>query len=185
MKFGRALVIVDVQAEYMKSAFNGTETIQVLTGLRDRAVSAGVPVVQIQHREPGFGPELPGWALAIPPDRSEQTLIKEAPDAFVGTGLAELLRAEGADTLVIGGFSTEYCVDSTVRAALSNAFDVVVPGDGHTTAATGGVLPPEQVIAHHNHVFPGLATADRCCRVVPADRIELGTGPAARAGQRR
>lgn len=173
MQFGAALVIVDVQAEYVESAFNGAATVRVLTGLRDRAMRAGVPVVQIQHREPGFGPGLPGWELAIPPTRSERVLVKDAPDAFLGTGLAELLRAENAGTVVIGGFSTEYCVDSTVRAALSGAFDVIVPADGHTTGATGGVLPPAQVIAHHNHVFPGLSAAARC-RVVPAAEIDLG-----------
>lgn len=183
MEFGRALVIVDVQLEYVESAFNGTGTVQTLTDLRDRAVAAGVPVVQIQHREPDFGPGRPGWELAIPPARSERVLVKDESDAFDGTGLAELLRADGASTLVIGGFSTEYCVDSTVRSALGRDFDVLVPGDGHTTAATGGVLPPDQVIAHHNHVFAGLAAAR--CRVVPASRIDLGTGPTVRAGQRR
>ncbi|MGW0890721.1 isochorismatase family protein [Saccharopolyspora sp. NPDC002578] len=173
MQFGGALVIVDLQVEYVESAFNGAATVQVLTGLRDRAVRAGAPVVQIQHREPGFGPDRPGWELAIPPTRSERVLVKDTPDAFVGTGLDELLRAEGASTLVIGGFSTEYCVDSTVRAALSGAFDVLVPGDGHTTAATGGVLPPDRVVAHHNHVFPGLSAAARC-HVALAAEIDFG-----------
>ncbi|MFR9730626.1 isochorismatase family protein [Saccharopolyspora sp. MS10] len=175
---------MDVQIEYMATAAGGTGTVRTLTALRDRALASGVPVVQIQHREPGFGPERAGWALAIPPTGSERVLVKEAPDSFLGTGLAELLRAEGVRTLVIGGFSTEYCVDSTVRSALSEPFDVLVPDDGHTTATTGGVLPPEDIIAHHNHVFAGLSARARC-RVVPAARISFGTGSAARAGQHR
>jgi nicotinamidase/pyrazinamidase len=47
--------------------------------------------------------------------------------AFGGTGLAELLRARGVTTLVVGGLATDYCVRASALDALAAGFAVVVP----------------------------------------------------------
>ncbi|AXF12927.1 isochorismatase (plasmid) [Paraburkholderia graminis] len=65
----------------------------------------------------------------VVPDSGDQVVWKQRYSAFVGTGFEHLLRAQGVDTLVICGLTTECCVDSTVRDAFQRDWLVVVAGD--------------------------------------------------------
>lgn len=59
---------------------------------------------------------------------------KKGLDAFPGTDLEELLVAHGIRTVVLGGFLTNCCVESTMRTAYEKGFNVVTLTD--CTAAT-------------------------------------------------
>ena len=61
---------------------------------------------------------------------------------------------------------TEFCVDTTVRAASSRGFDVVLVADGHTTGDTA--LSAAQIIAHHNATLANLAQVGHPVRVLTA-----------------
>jgi biuret amidohydrolase len=50
--------------------------------------------------------------------------------SFAGTQLQEELQKRGVDTLVVVGFTTECCVDCTVRDAFHRNFNVFVVADG-------------------------------------------------------
>ncbi len=63
------------------------------------------------------------------PRDGETVVWKRRYNAFHGTDLAERLRAAGIDTLAVCGFTTECCVDSTVRDAFHQDFSVFVVGD--------------------------------------------------------
>lgn len=65
----------------------------------------------------------------VVPEAGDQIVWKQRYSAFVGTGFENLLRAQGIDTLVICGLTTECCVDSTVRDAFQRDWLVVVAGD--------------------------------------------------------
>jgi nicotinamidase/pyrazinamidase len=65
----------------------------------------------------------------------------EGYSGFEGTGLAEVLRARGVDTVDVAGLALDYCVRATALDAKAAGFDVVVhrgatravevaPGDG-------------------------------------------------------
>jgi len=56
--------------------------------------------------------------------------------SFVGTSLEEQLRARGIDTLVVVGFTTECCVDCTVRDAFHRNFNVFVVVDACAAYST-------------------------------------------------
>jgi len=72
----------------------------------------------------------PGAAFIGPTPRSGETVIaKTRYSAFVGTSLDELLRARGADTLVVCGLTTECCVDCTVRDAFQQDYHVFLATD--------------------------------------------------------
>ncbi len=79
------------------------------------------------------------------------------------TDLVEQLKARGAEGVVIAGMKTQYCVDSTCRAARDLGFDAVLIADGHTCADTPDVKAPV-IIAHHNATLAG-----PFCRVVRAE----------------
>jgi nicotinamidase-related amidase len=112
---------------------------------------------------------------------------KTSPDSFLDTDLDKVLKARGATEVVVTGFATEICVDTTARQALSHGYDLVLVADGHTTSvrADGGAYaPPERSIAHHNEIFRHLAFPGRCIRVLTASEVDFATGgkPRGQAG---
>jgi nicotinamidase-related amidase len=54
---------------------------------------------------------------------------KRGLDTFASTNLDFILRSKGIKTLIIGGFLTNCCVESTMRTAYEHGFDVVTLTD--------------------------------------------------------
>jgi nicotinamidase-related amidase len=54
---------------------------------------------------------------------------KRGLDAFASTNLDFILRSKGIRTVVLGGFLTNCCVESTMRSAYEHGFDVVTLTD--------------------------------------------------------
>jgi nicotinamidase-related amidase len=50
---------------------------------------------------------------------------KRGLDTFASTNLDFILRSKGVKTLILGGFLTNCCVESTMRTAYEHGFDVV------------------------------------------------------------
>lgn len=72
-----------------------------------------------------------GWeldeGLQVRPE--DWTIEKYRPDAFTYTNLDQMLRVNRIETVVVAGFITEGCVESTVRAASYHDYYVVVVKD--------------------------------------------------------
>jgi nicotinamidase-related amidase len=60
----------------------------------------------------------------------ELVVRKYRSSAFWGTNLEMLLRSNGIHTVVVGGCTTEGCVESTARDAMFNDHYVVIASDG-------------------------------------------------------
>ena len=82
---------------------------------------------------------------------------KTTCDAFYGTSLEAELRSRGTTTLLLMGFATDFCVDSTLRNAASKDFAIVVVADAHTTA-DNPVLKAELIRQHHNWAWANAIT---------------------------
>jgi nicotinamidase-related amidase len=54
---------------------------------------------------------------------------KRGLDAFASTNLDFILRSKGIQTVVLGGFLTNCCVESTMRSAYERGFDVITLTD--------------------------------------------------------
>lgn len=81
------------------------------------------------------------WGAAIVDDLAPQKgdiVIegKRGLDTFASTNLDFILRSKGIQTLVLGGFLTNCCVESTMRTAYEHGFDVITLTD--CVAATSG-----------------------------------------------
>merc|ERR1712228_1160960 len=63
---------------------------------------------------------------------------KKGLDAFPGTDLERLLVENGIETLAIGGFLTNCCVESTMRTACEKGFNVVTLTDCCATTSAEG-----------------------------------------------
>jgi nicotinamidase-related amidase len=76
-------------------------------------------------------PGTPGHAFVpdLAPLESELVVRKYRSSGFWGTNLDMLLRSNGIKTVVVGGCTTEGCVESTARDAMFNDFYVVIAED--------------------------------------------------------
>ncbi len=76
-------------------------------------------------------PGTPGHQFApdFAPLGNEPVVRKYRSSGFWGTNLNMLLRSNGIKTVVVGGCTTEGCVESTARDAMFNDFYVVIAED--------------------------------------------------------
>ncbi|MDH4987573.1 cysteine hydrolase family protein [Aminobacter anthyllidis] len=183
----KALLIIDVQNAILRG--KGTperqplleavldDTIGRLRDLQDKARSAGAPVIVIQHDGPGghrlaVGTE--GWQVRpeLAPLTGDVLVRKESSDSFHDTELGARLGELGVSHLVVGGCMTQFCVDTTVRRAVSLGYDVTLVADGHTTADSAK-LTHADIIAHHNETLDGFGAGDAVVDVRAAADISF------------
>lgn len=153
------------------------ETVHRIAGLIEKARVASVPVVYVQHDGgPGhrLEPRTSGWPIReeIAPHPGDLVIPKRACDSFFETDLGAELGASGVGRLVICGCMTQYCVDTTVRRAVSLGYDVVLVADGHMTADTK-TLQFEQIIAHHNALLDGFDAGEHEVQVYRTAEIRF------------
>jgi nicotinamidase-related amidase len=181
-----AVVVIDVQnglleglggVRQQEAARALDATVGRIAGLLYRARAAGIPVFYIQH-DGGSGhrlqPHTQGWEIRaeIAPKVGEPVIRKRACDAFFETPLDAELAALDVKRIVVAGCMTQYCVDTSVRRAVSLGYDVVLAADGHTTADAGG-LRFEQIVAHHNSLLDGFDAGSHVVQVCPVSDIRL------------
>lgn len=68
-----------------------------------------------------------------------------------------ILAKMAPDRVLVTGWATDFCVDATVRAAVSHNYNVLVVTDGHTLSDRPH-LDARAIIAHHNWVWSNLIT---------------------------
>ena len=116
-----------------------------------------MPVIFIQH-DSGPGSDLArdseAWRLhpALARQDGDAVVHKRFSDSFQHTTLTELLRGDDIDELWLAGSATEFCVDSTLRSAMSQEYSVTLIADAHTCKPRPQ-LNAEQVIDHFNWVW--------------------------------
>ncbi|HWF50891.1 MAG TPA: cysteine hydrolase family protein [Solirubrobacteraceae bacterium] len=176
----RALLLIDIQRDYFPGGayplVGSDAAADAAAGVLARFRSDDAPVLHVQHVWDApdaayMRPGTPGVAHdeRVAPDEGEPVVVKEEPNAFLGTDLEERLRAESIDELVVVGMQTSMCVDATVRAAVDLGFGVTVVGDGCSApdlAYDGVDVPGEQV-----HAAFLAALADGYATVVKADAL--------------
>jgi len=168
-----ALIVIDVQKGLFSEAevYRGDEVLIRIRALQDRARAAGLPILHVQH-DGGAGDSLArgsaGFAIhdEVAPLPGEDVVVKDRCDAFLRTDLDAKLKARGIDRVVIAGMQTEYCVDTSVRSAMSHGYKVVLAADAHTTFDSPD-LKAADIVAHHNRVLRSFA------EIVPAAEIRL------------
>lgn len=182
-----ALLIIDVQNAIL-SGFGGPHrqaTIDTaldalctrLGALKQSAVAAGIPVILVQHdgsEKHRLAQGSKGWELRpeIAAGAEDVVVHKHACDSFFETDLEERLKERGITRLVVGGCMTQFCVDTTVRRAVSMGYDVTLLADGHMTADMGD-LSFEAIIAHHNMALDDFDAGAHLVTVRPAADIRF------------
>lgn len=174
-----ALLIIDMQLGSFTpytARHDTLGTVDRINRIADRVRRDGGMVVSVQHDGPAgdpHHPDAPGWHL-LPELRviaTDPVVRKTNCDAFLDTGLADLLDRHGVTELVITGCASDFCVDATVRTALAKRYAVTVPSDGHTTADRPH-LTAARIIAHHNAVWAEFLAPAGPARVRPTSALE-------------
>lgn len=78
-------------------------------------------------REDGEG--IDWYSEMTPPLDGENVITKWQYDAFTDTDLGLLLRSKGIDTLLMTGFATNVCVETTARRGYHEGYNIVVVPD--------------------------------------------------------
>lgn len=154
----RALVVVDVQNEYFTGALPITHPaghLQNILKAMDEAEAQNIPIVVVQHTfpqpdKPFFQRGTAEWELHPEvKDRPRDLLIeKNLPGSFTHTELEVWLREQGIDTVVIAGYMTHMCCDTTAREAVHRGFTVEFLSDATGTlplSNTAGEVTAEEL----------------------------------------
>jgi isochorismate hydrolase len=165
-KMKQALLIIDAQQELIDGSHNEPgvalkeKLIETINKVIEKALVSSVPIIFIRDLDVSGG-EGPGFQVHPGINMPENATIfdKSATNSFYQTPLLEYLQQEEIEHLVVMGCKTEYCIDTVVRTATVNKFDVTLVGDGHSTN-TSIILPAEKIIAHHNQTLHGLDNVD-------------------------
>ena len=131
----RALLVIDVQNEYVSGNLlieypDINSSLANVGRLMDAAKEASIPVIVVQQLAPAQSPIFAegshgGELHAVVKSRTWQhKFSKKLPSAFAGTDLADWLAANHIDTLVVCGYMTHNCVDSTIKHAFHSGLAV-------------------------------------------------------------
>jgi nicotinamidase-related amidase len=140
------LLVVDVQNVYVSAldltTIDGVQLVPQLVAVLAAARAAGIPIVYIQHRDPGYsvGDPLLDTASSIAPLPGEPVVWKSHASAFWDTELADVLAALGASRILVTGLATNGCVDATAQNAVRLGYDTWVIADAHSGGGSLGVL---------------------------------------------
>jgi nicotinamidase-related amidase len=174
---GTALLVIDVQRGVMASAVSAEAVVANISGLVDRARSAGTPVVWVQHssEELPLGSETWEYVPELVRADSEALVHKTYGDSFEGTDLEDVLAAARVGRLVVTGAQTDACIRSTMHGAFTRGYDVTLVTDAHTTEdlSAYGAPPPEQVIAHTNLYWGFQGAPGRTAATVESAEVEF------------
>lgn len=137
-----ALLVIDVQNEYFTGLLPVTyppgSFARILEAM-DAARAARVPVIVIRHTgpagAPAFAPGTPGRELHPEVEKRPRDLLveKTLPGSFTGTNLGAWLEEHGIKKLVIAGYMTQMCCDTTARQALHRGYSVTFLSDATGT----------------------------------------------------
>jgi nicotinamidase-related amidase len=170
------IVVVDMQVGLLngepKYDLQGViERINLLTAMVRRRSGKVVWVRHCGKAGDRFEPHTAGWAFHPELIRQDDDYVieKRLNDPFVGTPLNEVLQRLAPARVLVTGWATDFCVDATVRSAVSRDHHVVVVADGHTLNDRPHLNAPA-VMQHHNWVWSHLFT-NRSIRVAEAAQL--------------
>lgn len=163
----RALIVVDVQNDFCPGGTlavpDGDQVVAPLNGLIEEFLARDEPVFKSRDWHPARTKHFADYGGTWPVHCVQEThgaefhpellddpriniISKGTGDednysAFDGTDLAERLREQGVEEVLVGGLATDYCVKNTVLDALREGFKVkaianamrpveLQPGDG-------------------------------------------------------
>lgn len=152
-----ALIMIDCQNTYRTGVMQLTGVEQAIVEakkLLQRAREMQIPVIHIRHDGGEGSPydlttELGQISDEVAPIEGEIVITKNFPNAFVQTALNDELKKLGIENVVLAGFMTHMCVNSTAHGGFNLGYKPTIVASTTATrpliAAHGKILPAQQV----------------------------------------
>lgn len=153
-----ALLIIDAQNTYREGVMkldHVEPALEECKALLQRFRAAGRPVFHIQHDAGAGSPydltaHIGQIADVVSPIEGEPVITKNYPNAFAQTDLDQQLTQAGIKNLILTGFMSHMCVNSTARAAFTLGYSPTVVASATATRAlpsktSGKTVPSEQI----------------------------------------
>ncbi|MCX7711717.1 MAG: cysteine hydrolase [Clostridia bacterium] len=139
----KALLIVDVQNEYFTGKLpisHPKDSFQNILRIQKAAREKGILTIVVQNTilKPNtrtFIRNSKEWQLhdEIIKNGYDVLIEKNYPGSFTGTNLEEVLKSNNIDTVIITGFMTQVCCDTTSRQAMHLGYSVEFVSDATGT----------------------------------------------------
>ncbi len=172
-----AVLVIDVQTvlfDPQPQPFERDQVISRINQVTEWAHGAGVTVIFVQHEKPdsviAYGSEgwsLQGELLVTPQDHR---IGKQTPDSFLNTELDELLKKHQIKHLIVCGYASEFCIDTSIRSAAALGYDITLLADAHTTHDKEHANA-EQIRQHENITLPHLTSFGRNITAVTTEQF--------------
>ncbi len=174
----KALLVIDMQLGSFRPYSIRHDTLGVMERINELARyfrANDLKIIFIQHdgtKENSFMPGTPDWEILRELDKlpSDIVIAKTANDAFYRTHLQETLVKNNITELYITGCATDFCVDTTIKSALSKDYKVTVISDAHTTASRLHIHA-ENVIEYYNWLWADMTPTRHKIRVVTTEAL--------------
>ena len=175
-----ALIVVDMQAGILASAWERERVIANVAHVVSRARDAGVPVIWVQHNDSELPRGSVPWQLVagLRPVGGEPVIDKSFNSAFEQTELEQKLKDLDVSHLLLAGTLTNWCIRSTAYAALERGYDLTLVEDAHTTddltLSDGRVIPARDIVDELNVAIRWLAYPGRMNTAAAAADVDFG-----------
>ncbi len=141
------LIMIDCQNTYTKGlmTLDGVAAaLDAAAALLQRARSAGIPIIHVQHDGGEGSPydiraEIGQIVDQVAPEGDEPVIVKHFPNSFVETELDDQLKRSSAQNLLLAGFMTHMCVNSTARGAFNLGYAPTVVASATATRPLPGL----------------------------------------------
>ncbi|CAD6556206.1 cysteine hydrolase family protein [Paraburkholderia sabiae] len=171
---GVAVIVIDVQQMFFSgasAAYRGDEVIEGINRLTSAARRANAPVFFVQHESDANGPLARGsdaWQLpaGLVREQADASIYKTVGDSFHETPLADQLRQNDIDSVLICGFASEFCVNATARRAELLGLRTTIVSDLHTTQDKPH-LAADKIVEHQNFVWANSSMTGKRVKVRP------------------
>lgn len=158
----QALIIIDLQKALCNQAPLPFNLQQIISNVNDQlchATKCNYPVIFVQHEASTLQPGTDGWKLLDELSVPDKAIFigKTTPNAFFQTELNNCLERIKASHLLVCGYASEFCIDTTIRAAATLSYDITLISDAHTTHDKPHASA-ESIIQHENATLPELTS---------------------------
>ena len=172
-----AVLVIDLQIGLFKEEvkpFDFDNSILRINKITSHARKGNLPVIFIQHEKSGSVLEFDsiGWKLVpdLDSEVSDLYVRKTTPNSFIKTNLAELLSQHDIKNLIVCGYATEFCVDSTIRGGAALGYSIQIASDAHTTHDKEHASA-EFIINHHNETLSNLTSFGVPIKAIKTEEI--------------
>jgi nicotinamidase-related amidase len=171
------ILIIDVQSilfDPVPRPFEADLVVERINRITSWARSNNLMVSHVHHEaadsEIEFGSA--SWQLqtGLNVVEGDQFVRKTTPDSFLRTNLDALLKENDVEHLIVCGYASEFCVDTTVRRAAGLSYSVELVSDAHTTHDKPHASA-EQIRAHHNATLPNISSFGIKIAAITADEL--------------